>query len=1431
MKKSILFTVLVCLFLGLSAQEVTISPLPQNIKWGEKAFDSTGAKYTLIGSELADTFAIDLLRQNFDTTGGSIKLLIGKVGDDIATPYTALVPKSKGSYYLSVKSDSVVIIGRDDDGTYYGVRTFIQVASQKEVMSVVIRDFPSCLQRGVIEGFYGNPWSTSARKRQFDFYGANKMNIYVYGPKDDVYHRGQWRTPYPTAQGKVITELAEHARKNHVSFVWAIHPGGDITWSDTDFKALITKLENVYSLGVRAFSIFFDDISGTGASADKQAELLNYVWDNFVKQHADVTHLSMCPTQYNKAYVSGDYLTTLGTKLNSEIQIMWTGNSVVDMINASDVTYIREKIKRTPFIWLNYPVNDYCIGHLLMGKTYGNDLGNAFGATLQAFTSNPMEYAEASLVSLYSIADYSWNMKSYDAQASWERAIRYIMPTCPESFHLFCENNVDLGSTTHGLRREDESPTFKTAVSKFSNKGISDWHKDLSTIDLDAVSEMNLEMNRLVNASDSLLADKVNHPEMLDEITPWVNKMKYMGQRGQLMMTMWGNLKDGSASSFIANYKKILAIQEKENAIRSRDFEGTIKKATPIVGEQVIVPFLKQQLNLLIQAYKAHFTEEKELFGVDVLEDGTYYILYNGKYLTNENASATRTGDYPVFKDQIDDINPQKCEWEISLDASTERYKITNVQDGRYINELGTFWKSSTNNPYDASWHTYSLNRLNGQYSIGNGGIAGTTFWTSDGTRISKGSNSGTVKISDFIFEIRPVSGSVQHPVISTLKSYYIENADGLVLTDVSKNGTGTPKFAAKDESKKSYQTFAFSKDSNGRWKITLAHRTSAYINEKGVFGTNQFYSDWNTYVITEVGGMWSIQNAESAGTGYWSISSSKTIEYGQVAKKDSYLFRFTEAETIGEEIVICNDSVYTVTANRGFLLTSKGNSSLCASSGSSITTTSQDKTNPDQLFAIIECDGAKYLYSVGTDKFVTSSGSLAYTPNAPLKIIDTGSGSNPYQFFIGSNCINIQEKKEKIANGVVVNSWTTMDNGNMLALAYGVRPATYNPDTLIRRIREYQDLGKLSVDTRNGNIFLTKDGGALPERIDVGSPFTFALHPVEGYTCDNVVIRWGRDLENEYTEDGSQSTITVPADRTLGNLSITAYWERTDSKADVLVFSDEFEGTGEPTSKKWSRTVRQNATWNRWCSDSKSVVYEKDGSLHCLAIPNPDKSADNVDMLTGGIKSQNKFKFLYGRAEARIKTTQHKGNFPAFWMMPNDNKYGGWPYSGEIDIWETIDTSTNSWHTIHTEWTYVLGKGGNSKTFSNLDFSLWHVYRMDWDETSITWYVDGQKVWTYSKSTDQSQLNQGQWPFDQPFYLILNQSVGNGSWASNADTSFTYETDFDWVRVYQPAVLTNVDLNVNVNVAKSIIYNLNGQVVDDNFHGIVILNGKKYLR
>lgn len=737
--KKLFTTLLACMVTVMAiGQRVTISPLPQKITWGEEAFENN-TKFYIVGNAEADGDAIHLLAQNVEIIGVNNKvnakkfpmakpIIIGEAGDKAVAKFRENIPAADEGYYLQVTPDQVVIAGHDNSGTFYGVQSFLQLMSQPKVMQCQIEDYPSVSARGVIEGFYGNPWSHKDRLRQFDFYGQYKMNTYVYGPKDDPYHRARWREPYPAEEAAELKELVDAAHKNKVKFVWAIHPAADIKWGLEDYKNVVNKLNVMYDLGIRTFAIFFDDVWGEGARADKQAELLNYLTDEFVRKHNDVEPLIMCPSQYNKSWSSGDYLNILGTQMYPEVRIMWTGNSVVDMIQENDMQWINDQIKRKAFIWLNYPVNDYCQSRLLMGKTYGNGLN--INDMVSGFCSNPMEYAEASKVSLYSIADYTWNMPAYDSVSSWERALGALMPTCAEAFRVFCENNVDLGKTGHGLRREGESPNFKT----------------------DSKEALKKSFEQMVLAAEQVYQDRKNHPEMVEEIHPWLQSMSLLGARGVLCVQMMEAMEQKDSVSFIQYYQLQSKLEQQQKAIISRNYEGSIVKAKPVVSGDVVTPWLNENLAELIKEYKKNYTYGTEHFPVQSIDDGEYFIKVNGEYLTNAQADADRVGDYPVFQAERDVINPQRQQWMIEQNSKTGRYKIYNKQDGRYLNEAGTFWYNKERNPFDADWHTYLLVKQGGKWSIQNAGNAGQGYWQRKGNRINSSAS------EEFIFEIEKVN-------------------------------------------------------------------------------------------------------------------------------------------------------------------------------------------------------------------------------------------------------------------------------------------------------------------------------------------------------------------------------------------------------------------------------------------------------------------------------------------------------------------------------------------------------------------------------------------------------------------------------------------------------------------------------------------------
>ena len=192
------------------------------------------------------------------------------------------------------------------------------------------------------------------------------------------------------------------------------------------------------------------------------------------------------------------------------------------------------------------------------------------------------------------------------------------------------------------------------------------------------------------------------------------------------------------------------------------------------------------------------------------------------------------------------------------------------------------------------------------------------------------------------------------------------------------------------------------------------------------------------------------------------------------------------------------------------------------------------------------------------------------------------------------------------------------------------------------------------------------------------------------------------------------------------------------------IVFSDEFNGADGtlPDHRVWKNCKRHpSVTWARFLSSSPAVAFQEGGSLVLRAVPDPDRPTDEAAMLTGGIETSQSFSFRFGMVECRALVNPFIGNFPAVWMMPKTDLK--WPLGGEIDIFEQINEEQKAYSTVHSAWTKI--------------------------------------------HPDEQNDSQEQWPFDKSdFYLILNQSVGDGSWAEKPVSTHIYEMRIDWIRVYQ---------------------------------------------
>ncbi len=276
-------------------------------------------------------------------------------------------------------------------------------------------------QSGVIEGFYGKPWSHQDRIDILEFMGTMGMTTYYYAPKDDPYHRERWREPYPADKLQQFRELLAVARKHKIDLYFALSPGLTIVYSDTkDLQALIDKLDTMNSLGFTHFALFFDDVPPTlaneqdrtlfGNVAAAQAFVIGKALEHLRAKNAD---LVVCPATYTNAWGDRAYLKDLGRRVDRGIPFFWTGVDVVaPKFTSGQAQEWAELISRPPVIWDNYPANDFAPWRVFLGPWRG--LAPDLPDLSSGIISNPMNQAHASMIPLATLAEYVRDPANYE---------------------------------------------------------------------------------------------------------------------------------------------------------------------------------------------------------------------------------------------------------------------------------------------------------------------------------------------------------------------------------------------------------------------------------------------------------------------------------------------------------------------------------------------------------------------------------------------------------------------------------------------------------------------------------------------------------------------------------------------------------------------------------------------------------------------------------------------------------------------------------------------------------------------------------------------------------------------------------------------------------------------------------------------------------
>ena len=507
-----------------------------------------------------------------------------------------------GAYTLEINLDGVAIYGYDERGAYYGLQTLRQILESPEgadekLPYIRINDWPDLKYRGVVEGFYGEPWSHEVRLSLIDFYGRNKMNCYLYGPKDDTYHSSpDWRLPYPGPESENIKELVEACKKNRVDFIWAIHPGKDIKWNEEDYRNLVNKFEMMYYLGVRSFALFFDDISGEGTNPVKQTELINRLVKDFVKKRKDVTNLIFCPTDYSRLWANpgpNGSLSIFGRTLDPSVEIFWTGDFVCRDLTKDTMNWFNSRIQRPGFYWWNYPVTDYARHILMQGPVYGLS-GDMTSEDLSGLVSNPMEHGEASKLALYGVADYTWNVGDYNPIDNWERGIEHLAPEVKDAYRTFAIHSCD---TETGYRRDESWETETFAL------------QDCTPEKYDALMA---EFKKIEQVP--AIMDSCSNALLLKELKPWLVEFGKLGTRGIKALEALKLYQDGDLAGFWNLYASNLMSQEDVAAYNAHK-SGTLK----------LQPFYENIMDDMAAAFFRKVTGKDPLYPQGL---GSYPTLY-----------------------------------------------------------------------------------------------------------------------------------------------------------------------------------------------------------------------------------------------------------------------------------------------------------------------------------------------------------------------------------------------------------------------------------------------------------------------------------------------------------------------------------------------------------------------------------------------------------------------------------------------------------------------------------------------------------------------------------------------------------------------------------------------------------------------------------
>jgi hyaluronoglucosaminidase len=344
--------------------------------------------------------------------------------------------------------------------------------------------------RGIIEGAYGTPWDHAARMRIINWMPAHGFTSYVHAPKDELEQRALWRSPFSPAELRDFAQEIAVARQRHVRWIPNLSPGIAARPTDLptgvepsaplcfscpeDAQAVVDKLGAFLDAGVRTVMVSFDDVverfsrpedtaafgSDPGAYGAANGAFLNQVYD-LLQVRAPGTELLTVPADY-AGTTDTPYLQGLRATLRPAVHVMWTGTRVRSMNwQPADAAKYAALIGRKPIVWDNWTNNDFVVDatSLASARLFLGPYTRApnVAGSVDGWFFNPASEADVNMLPLATAGDWLRNPYSYDARASWLRAVAEIArnnPALSQTLRAFAE-------TSYSTRLSRvEGPTF-----------------------------------------------------------------------------------------------------------------------------------------------------------------------------------------------------------------------------------------------------------------------------------------------------------------------------------------------------------------------------------------------------------------------------------------------------------------------------------------------------------------------------------------------------------------------------------------------------------------------------------------------------------------------------------------------------------------------------------------------------------------------------------------------------------------------------------------------------------------------------------------------------------------------------------------------------------------------------------------------------------